>query len=377
MKWGGKMDILIKKNPDFDDVSMVLYYGHEKIVDIPEGITIIEEYAFGSKSEPNLEVEKIIVPSSVQKIKNFAFSNCQNLKEIDWSAPKDLEIGFDLFKNCPSLKKIVIPKSVRGLTRMALDKNATEIEVHDSLEFVSAWTFNYVECCGNMKTEDFNFTPTINVLLKNQAYKIIDGFMVNTKINQTLFWIDRSKSSVKIPGGIEKIGPFTFDEFPYFQHQVKWNDYTKTDVVPLEKIEIPKSVKRICRGAFHTCKNLKTVLYEGNSQDLLIDDEAFYDCTLIENRDAKFQCADSKKNKRTTNLMMERIALIHRTIKSGCYPNSEKLRQKCTQVLGMEVSSATISRDVLTLRDRFNAPLAYDYFQKGYYYEKDFSLTLD
>ena len=69
--------------------------------------------------------------------------------------------------------------------------------------------------------------------------------------------------------------------------------------------------------------------------------------------------------------ILERLAEIHRKIKSGCYPNARQL------AYSLEVSVPTINRDVEFLKDRFYAPIEYDAKNRGYYYsaERIFALN--
>ena len=72
-----------------------------------------------------------------------------------------------------------------------------------------------------------------------------------------------------------------------------------------------------------------------------------------------------KNGQRESKLPYNRISEIDRIIREGCYPNSTYLKDK------LEVSRATISRDIEYLRDTLGAPLAYDKQKQGYYYTQD------
>ncbi len=69
--------------------------------------------------------------------------------------------------------------------------------------------------------------------------------------------------------------------------------------------------------------------------------------------------------------ILERLAEIHRKIKSGCYPNARQL------AYSLEVSVPTINRDVEFLKDRFYAPIEYDAKNRGYYYSEDYDMPLN
>ncbi len=84
------------------------------------------------------------------------------------------------------------------------------------------------------------------------------------------------------------------------------------------------------------------------------------------------------KNERhiLTHFMLERLSLIHKKILDHEYPNTTELAKF------FEVGTATISRDIEFLRDRFKAPIEYDSARRGYYYSTNFempfeTLTLD
>ena len=66
---------------------------------------------------------------------------------------------------------------------------------------------------------------------------------------------------------------------------------------------------------------------------------------------------------------LPRIYFIDREIASGKYPNAPALARK------YETSLSSISRDIAYMRDMMHAPIAYDFFKKGYYYtEKTYRL---
>ncbi len=63
---------------------------------------------------------------------------------------------------------------------------------------------------------------------------------------------------------------------------------------------------------------------------------------------------------------LERLFWLHRRIKEKAFPNARRLAEH------FEVSEKTARRDIALLRDRFQAPLAFDRRGNGYYYEDEF-----
>ncbi len=71
----------------------------------------------------------------------------------------------------------------------------------------------------------------------------------------------------------------------------------------------------------------------------------------------------------STHTMIERLLFINKRILSGMYPNSTELAEE------LEVSIATIGRDIEFLRCRLNAPVIYDRHKRGYVYKEAYNLT--
>ena len=81
-----------------------------KNVVIPEGVTIINDYAFyGVKS-----LETVQFPSTLKEIGTASFSNCNNLRDVVFP-DSILEIGDFAFFSCNNIKSIEIPKSVKWI----------------------------------------------------------------------------------------------------------------------------------------------------------------------------------------------------------------------------------------------------------------------
>ena len=77
--------------------------------------------------------------------------------------------------------------------------------------------------------------------------------------------------------------------------------------------------------------------------------------------------------------MLERLVIINKILKSGLCLNSEQIRQKVNEELNLfdiedQYSLRTISTDIETLIDRFDAPILYDRKKHGYVYTDAFDL---
>ena len=77
-----------------------------------------------------------------------------------------------------------------------------------------------------------------------------------------------------------------------------------------------------------------------------------------------------KPNRAITHQMLERLTYIHNRIKAECFPKTSELAKE------LECSAPTISRDIMFLRDRFNAPIEYNAQKKGFYYSEKYEMPI-
>ena len=88
------------------------YHANETItkVTISEGITSIEGGTFCN----SIALETVILPDTLEKIGERAFSACASLNNIKWSNSLR-EIGFLCFDGCKSLEKVILPNSLTNI----------------------------------------------------------------------------------------------------------------------------------------------------------------------------------------------------------------------------------------------------------------------
>ena len=366
-------DFIIQEENRLDEGTEYIlrrYKGNGGVVEIPEGVTQIENNIFGDDIEPNKTLTKIIMPDSVTDIEMDAFSYCEKLTEIIFS--KNLKnLSLDL-RGCTSLKEVSISDSVTSIGYFHREKNLTEIYIGSNLIEVDDSAFSFISDNtdeGEADEDTYNEiiqkerNDTIAVLSQNPAYRIIDGFMINKNTKTALFRTDFTKSELRIPDTVETIGSHCIDESCLFG----------TKDIFLEKLVIPSSVRKINSWAFEKCDELESVIYEGLSKDLTIAEDAFDGCALFRNNGCDIICKDTKiqehSKKRTTNSMIRRLKLINLLIKENTFPNTDDILEYCRKRLeDPELSKTTISRSLALLRDEFGAPLEYDRLENGYYY---------
>lgn len=175
-----------------DNNVLVKYAGNNTMVEIPDGITQIGQSAFeGSK------VVKVIFPSTVTKIGDYAFNNCKELEYIELQNSVK-SIGYCAFKNCKKLEGISLPDSLSTINNSA-----------------------------------FESSGLLKVALPSALTHIKGG----------VFYECRKLKSIVMPKGLKVIDGNAFQR-----------------CYSLEKITIPEKVTRVGMEAFAYCYSLKNIV---------------------------------------------------------------------------------------------------------------------
>ncbi len=199
-----------------DNCNAIIETGENKLVFgctgtlIPASVTTIGQYAFNGCCQL---LERIVIPEGVKRIERWAFSQCVNLKEI--SLPVSLEVmGYGIFQDCMSLESITIPQNVSNVS-------------------VDDWGFcrNLFSGCHNLRevkvdkrNHIFDSRNNCNAIIHSKTDAVVAGCGASF-----------------IPEGIKAVGNFAFEGSS------------------LPAIRIPKSVRKIGRGAFFYCQFLSTI----------------------------------------------------------------------------------------------------------------------
>lgn len=158
-------------------------------------------------------------------------------------------IGSHAFAGCRYIKHIIIPaNSVSEIGSYAFSGyRYTDISGNSSV----------AEACG-LNTVTFKGNSAMPIVIKDNAFGNFEAGLACYAINQINF----EKNC-----NVTEIG-----------------DYAFARCVGISEVEIPKSVKRIGKGAFAYCTKLGDVTYENNgvgSADLTFDEDAFAECTEL------------------------------------------------------------------------------------------------
>lgn len=181
------------------------YEGHEKVIEIPQHIETIGDYAFYGLDE----LETVIIPEGVKEIGSYAFYSCSHLKNIilpesvvsigngafslltsleDITLPPHIKsIDKSTFFKCTNLKSIHIPESITSIGHSAFSHCEALTHIHLPQDLRSIGDSAFEECLAlksiqlppNLKTlgkKDFFHCPNLQMITMNPALQEVgDG----------------------------------------------------------------------------------------------------------------------------------------------------------------------------------------------------------
>ena len=205
-----------------------MFYGCSKLksIIIPDSVKKIGDGAFSGCTG----LTTINIPDSVTEIGAVAFSGCTGLTIIN--IPDSVtEIGAVAFWNCTGLKEVTIGSGVTSIAPGELVVPTDNFGMPMPMEaYLDAGSFT--GCSG---------LEHIAVSDKNAVYKSEGDCLIERKTNKLIFGC---KNSV-IPADVEII-----EELAFYR-------------IGLTSIVIPEGVTEIGEGAFDVCKGLTDIQFKG------------------------------------------------------------------------------------------------------------------
>lgn len=194
----------------------------------------------------NMSITSVVIPSSVEYIDDYAFCDCERLRNIHFKHNSKLRVIGSCSFFSVAAESIVIPPSVVSIRKCA---------------------FRY---CYHLKSVTF---------LENSKLK---------KIGEETF-ADTAVESVNIPSNVEKLGESSFFNCRKLR-SVTFSEGSKLkairklsfSVASIESVVIPSNVEEIEDYSFNMCKNLISVIFPNDSMIRIIGKKAFFGCPNID-----------------------------------------------------------------------------------------------
>ena len=260
---------------DFEivDGKLKKYKGNSTVVEIPDGVVSIDNYAFYMCAS----IEEVKLPNSIQEIGHNAFKSCKGLKKIN--IPRSVvAIGDNAFAFCRSLSLVVIPSSVKTMGEKVFYFCPVTTIKCEAIKCPSGWISNW-----KLAKSDGNALQNHRVVW---GYKITandeDDFEIE---NGVLKKYNGSAIDIKIPAGVTKIADQAFLKCEFIKSViiptgvVKIGDQAFRFCHALKSVKIPNTVTIIGDLAFSSCHELTSI--EIPKGTLTIGMSAFSYCSVL------------------------------------------------------------------------------------------------
>ena len=260
------------------------FCGDLKEIKLPSNLTVLSDSLFGA--DANLEyitfgdaekTDTVIIPETVQKIGNYVFMNCEKIKNIN--LPANLKsIGKTCFQGCISLTGLFIPQSVESIGGGIFgDCDALQsVEIEDENN-------NFIFKDGILyDVKNGILASAVNSLIPEKV--IVDE--CTKTIDYSAFADCNNLYEIEIPQGVVNIGEKAFARLDNLKNIDIPDSVTNITTLAfyrcngLVSVQVPGSVTAIKNGTFRECNNLKKViLNEGVAK---IEGSAFVFCSSLE-----------------------------------------------------------------------------------------------
>ena len=310
------------------------YRGYASEIEIPEGISSIDEGAFYLNSS----LKTLVIPATVKRIGAGAFKECKSLEQVTIQSPeisicdfafyncpklksvtvesgalgmgafskcKALEeitlgegvtnIGDGAFYDCISLKEVRVPKSVTffGNSVFAGCKRLETVVLPESLKVLGTSTFSG---CKSLKEVAL---PNNLVVIDKWAFEDCEG-LENLEVGPKVALVPTAfNGCTKLVGDFSKAkkeeieydeSKFEIEDGVLLKYLADEEEATIPDGVVeigerafeykknLETVNVPESVKKIGKSAFDWCEKLSKMVWAKNCRVLEFDEFAFSCC---------------------------------------------------------------------------------------------------
>lgn len=257
------------------------FYTNIRTIHLPEGMTSISSRAFNG-----CNVEKIIIPSTVTEIGQYAFGACYNLRRFEFETDSyiyEYNCGNNILSGTYSLEYFKGPAYILGTMYPYGSALDTVIVTSGVLNQYIPYNARYVDlACAWNDGLYYRYltvaTPTIRTLLlpKNLTYVLSQQF-----------WNYSYLQSIVIPEGVTFIGDKAFEDCRSLKSVTfegksveTIGDWAFYNCHELNSITIPEGVKSIGLSAFYGCTYLQDLKLPSTVES--IADNGFAQCGKLQ-----------------------------------------------------------------------------------------------
>ncbi len=248
---------------------------------IPNGVKGIGASCFASQ----LQLTKLVLPSTLQSIGDWAFNECVNLREVDLGVGVHT-LGKGCFDGCSSLGNIKFPAQLRVIGDQAFNMCAamTEVILNDGLQELGFASF--FQCSGLKKVRVPGSVNTFGDAVFKSAPHLTEVVLEEglTHLGHSIFAEATSLRSIKLPSTLRTLNPFalygTGLRSIILPESLDTIGASSLYGTALSEIVVPNSVSFIDKYAFAWNKRLKKITCGTGLKKL--GDHAIHACPIIE-----------------------------------------------------------------------------------------------
>lgn len=330
-------------------IAIVNYKGTATSVEIPSTLDNYVVTEIGCKAFYNKKLEEIVLPNTIEKIDEYAFSNAKKLKSI--KLPNSLKkLCSNAFYLCESLETVEIPKNVLVIGDTAFYGAYNAVIYCEAESKPSGWSDNWNasrDVIWNVNKHE-NYESLEYVIIGNQDDKyiiiikyygeetnLIIPFSINDEpvkeIRKNAFQKNTYLENVELPNGILSIGEYAF-----------------SNCSSLKSITIPDSVTSIGKYAFESCVSLESIALPNGMTT--IEQYSFINCTSLKSvtigenittiKNGAFQSCEAL----ATIKLPRSVTTLYDGVFSGCKAlNKIFLPKTLTTIYGSPFKKCTIN----------------------------------
>ena len=292
-----------------------------KTVEISEGITTVGTMAFYSLTE----LTSVSIPSTVKKIKGYAFSYCRYLSSLTFAGKSKLEfigdhsflsvnltdivlpegvttIDYNAFGNSSSIKSVTLPSTISSINVNAFAhcENLDNIYIYSDPSKLT-WNADQLES-GNFKPNKGTKCHVPAEYLSSYVAKFAKGedtdinvsFVCEGKCGDNAYWSYNAVNKVLTISGSGAMYDYTSnDKIPWYSIRseiaeldisngithIGNRSFYGLDNESFTSVFIPAGVESIGSSAFCGCSRVSSISFSENSKLSTIGEYAFNSCT--------------------------------------------------------------------------------------------------
>ena len=243
----------------------------------------IEEITYGGSSA----LQTAVLPKSLKKIKQYAFSGCTSLSEVTFAEESELNfIGTGAFKECISLKEIVLGNKVEtiegnafaysGLVNAVIPSGISETSstYGDHLDIQDVFRGCVKLQNLTLGSESVDLCEYVSTSYPDRVLSDLKKLVLLDSVKTIVRGHDCTAEEIVLSNGITELDKATFESCPNLKKVTLPAGLTEIPerlfegCEKLEEVQMGDKIQKIGASAFWGCRNLKKIEFPDSLVDI-------------------------------------------------------------------------------------------------------------